>query len=431
MAEQFLRVIEDTVFKLRPEQTAQLSEQEQYAVAAGSTFEIQSYAYADATGDFNGHVRFALANTAIQGFNTWYAYSLHIQIDFDGQVVYPNEDQTAIPILRITRSTLLKRRPLDAAMLPEDEKAAAAPNQSYALLAYAYADTQGDFSSHIKFTFRYQQDYIRGLNTWFVYEKHAYVEFDRQVVYPPEDPNAPVLRITANTLLKRRPLQSTALSSEETYSIPAGTVLKLHSYAYADANGDFNNHIKFALRYEQDYIKQLSTWYVYEGHAQVERNGKVVYPLPQPTTPSTPIYTGRSFKLPGNISTFYSDQPIIPGGSFTWGEATKDGTRIPPTENIVNNIIGLARQLQRAREQIGQPFQVNSWYRPPAVNRAVGGASQSYHLTGKAADLQVEGYSGRRLANVVMSWWPGGIGIYSTIPNLLHLDTGPRRFWGF
>ncbi|NJM85588.1 MAG: DUF882 domain-containing protein, partial [Leptolyngbyaceae cyanobacterium RM2_2_21] len=169
----------------------------------------------------------------------------------------------------------------------------------------------------------------------------------------------------------------------------------------------------------------------YEGHAQVERNGKVVYPLPKSAPASTPIYTGRGFKLPGNISTFYSDQPIIPGGNFTWGEATKNGTRIPATEEIVKNIIGLARQLQRVREQIGQPFQVNSWYRPPAVNRAVGGASQSYHLTGKAADLQVEGYSGRRLANAVMTWWPGGIGIYSTIPNLLHLDTGPRRFWGF
>ncbi|WP_346293113.1 YcbK family protein [Sphaerothrix gracilis] len=431
MAEQFLRVTENTVFKLRPEQSSRLSDAEKYSVPAGTTFEIQSYAYADATGDFNGHVRVALANEEIRGLNTWYVYSLHAQIETEGQVVYPREDQTAIPVLRIVRDTVLKRRPLQSGMLPDDEKVSISQDQSYALLAYAYADAQGDFSSHIKFTLRYQQDYIRGLNTWFVYDKHAYVEFDRRVIYPPEDPNALVLRVTENTLLKRRPVQSSALSDRETYAIPAGTVLKLHSYAYADASGDFNDHIKFALRYERDYVMNLSTWYVYEGHAQVERKGRVLYPRPEPAPPSVPTYTGRGFKLPGNVSTFYSDQPIIPGGSFTWGEATKNGTRIPATEEIVNNIIGLARQLQRARNQIGRPFQVNSWYRPPAVNRAVGGASRSYHLTGKAADLQVEGYSGRRLANSVMTWWPGGIGIYSTIPNLLHLDTGPRRFWGF
>ncbi|NJL87954.1 MAG: peptidase M15A, partial [Leptolyngbyaceae cyanobacterium SM1_1_3] len=281
MADRFLRVTEDTVFKLRPEQSFRLSDAEKYPVAAGTTFEIQSYAYADATGDFNGHIRVALKDKEIRGFNTWYVYSLDAQVEFDGQVVYPSEDQTAIPLLKVTRSTIFKRRPLQSAMLPDDEKVSVPQGQSYALLSYAYADTQGDFSSHIRFSLRYSQNYIQGLNTWFVYDKHAYVEFDRRIVYPPEDPNAPVLRSTQNTLLKRRPLQSTALSAGETYAIPAGTVLRLHSYAYADARGDFNNHIKFALRYEKDYVMQLSTWYVYEGHAQVERNGKVVYPLPK------------------------------------------------------------------------------------------------------------------------------------------------------
>jgi uncharacterized protein YcbK (DUF882 family) len=30
-----------------------------------------------------------------------------------------------------------------------------------------------------------------------------------------------------------------------------------------------------------------------------------------------------------------------------------------------------------------------------------------------------------------MLWWPGGIGIYSNIPNIVHLDIGRRRMWGF
>jgi len=140
---------------------------------------------------------------------------------------------------------------------------------------------------------------------------------------------------------------------------------------------------------------------------------------------------GRPFRLPGNTSTFYTDQPIIPGGSFTWGEATHGATRIPETQAIVDNIIGLAQALQPVRDRINRPFTINSWYRPPAINAAVGGASQSQHLLGRAVDIQVQGMSGRQVANAVMLTWRGGIGIYNNIPNVIHLDTGSRRTWGF
>jgi Peptidase M15 len=437
MVQQILRVTEDTVFKLRPEQSSALSAEDLYSVKAGTTYEIQSYAYANALGDFNGHIKFALQGQSIQGRNTWFVYDRHAQVEFDGKVVYPLEDQSAFPILRVAKDTVFKRRPIQSAALSASEQYDIKAGQSFDLQSYAYADNQGDFSSHIKFALRYEKDYIRGLSTWFAYDQHTYVEFDGEVVYPPEDPSTFVLRVTENTVLKRRPVQSSQLTADELYAIPKGSTFKLQSYAYADASGSFNNHIKIALKYEKDFIQYLSTWYVYVGHAQVEQSGKVVYPPPKPTptptpTPtSSPIYTGKGFKLPGNTGTFYTDQPIIPGGSFTWGEATKNGSRIPATAAIVDNIVGLAKQLQKAREQIGVTFRVNSWYRPPAVNAAVGGVSNSQHLYGKAADLEVSGYSGRRVANAVMLWWPGGVGIYSNMPNLVHLDIGPKRTWGF
>jgi hypothetical protein len=431
MVQRILRVTKSTVFKLRPEQSSQLTAEEVYPVAAGTTYEIQSYGYADVNGDFNGHIKFALLNTSLRGLNTWFVYTLHAQVEFDGEVVYPKEDQASSPILRITQDTLFKRRPLQSSMLSADEVYRVERAKSFSLQSYAYADSNGDFSSHIRFALRDQADYIQGLSTWFVYDQHAYVEFDGDIVYPPEDPNAPVLRVTKDTLFKKRPVQSNQLSSNEVYTVKQGTTFKLQSYAYADASGSFDGHIKFAIRYERDFVQYSSTWYVYEGHARVEQNGKVVYPVPRPAPTPTPTYSGRAIRLPGNTSTFYTDQPIIPGGNFTWGEATKNGTRIPETTTIVSNIIGLARELQKARDRIGRPFRINSWYRPPAVNRAVGGASQSQHLYGRAADIEVSGYSGRRAANAVMSWWPGGVGIYSNMPNVIHLDTGPRRMWGF
>jgi hypothetical protein len=431
MVQRILRVTNDTIFKLRPEASSKLSAEEMYNVKAGTTFEIQSYAYADINGDFNGHIKFALKDRSIEGLNTWFVYDAHAQVEFDGEVVYPQEDQVAIPILRVTANTLFKRRPLQSSALSADEIYQVAKGQSYQLHSYAYSDSRGDFSSHIKFAIRNKEDFIKGLSTWFVYEQHAQVEFDGDIIYPPEDPDAPILRVIENTVFKRRPVQSSSLSANEVYSVPKGTTFKLHSYAYADAKGDFNDHIKVALKYEKDFIQYQSTWYVYERHARVERRGKVVYPIPKPAPTPTPTLKGKAFKLPGNTSTFYTDQPIIPGSNFTWGEATKNATRIPENEAVVNNIIALARQLQRARNQIGRPFRITSWYRPPAVNRAVGGASRSQHLYGRAADIEVSGYSGRRVANAVMGWWPGGIGIYANMPHIIHLDVGSRRMWGF
>lgn len=436
MVQRILRVIRDTVFKLRPEQSSQLSVEEKYSVQAGTTFEIQSYAYADVNGDFNGHIRVAL-NTTIRGLNTWFVYSTHTQVEFDGVVVYPIEDQEGVNILYVDTDTVFKLRPIQSALLPSDALFSVSQGQRFFLHSFAYADRQGDFSGHIRFALRNEQDFIRGLNTWYAFDRHIHVEYDGQVIYPPEDPNIPVLRVNESTVFKRRPVAASQLSAEEKVQVSPGTTAKLAAYATSDAQGSFNGHIKFTLKYAKDYIQDLNTWYVFEGHAQIERSGKVVYPPPKPTTPTnptpapTPTYTGKAFRLPGNVSTFYTDQPIIPGGSFTWGEATHDATRIPTSVTIVNNIIALARQLQRARNQIGRPFLINSWYRPPAINAAVGGVINSQHLYGNAVDFQVNGYSGRALANAVMLWWPGGVGIYSNLPDVVHLDVGPRRVWGF
>lgn len=428
----FLLVKNDTFFKLRPQQSSELADNEKVFVAAGTTYELHSYAYADPIlGSFNGHLKFALKGSSIQGFNTWFIYSPHGQIELDGQVVYPYEDQETIPVLWVTEGTIFKRRPVQSTALPPEETAPVSGGAHYFLQSYAFADSQGDFANHIKVAIRYEQDFIDGLSTWFVYEGHAYVEYDGKIVYPLEGPETLILRVTQSTVLKRRPVATAELSADEVFQVSPGQTWRLQSYAYRDVNGDdFAGHIKFAFKYPKDAINGFNTWYAFNQHVQVEMGGRIVYPAPQMPPVQPPAFSGIPFKLPGNKSTFYTDQPIIPGGNFTWGEATKNATRIPPTVEIVDNIIALARELQVARERLRRPFQVNSWYRPPEVNVAVGGVPNSYHLTGRAADLEVSGMSGRQVANQVFSWWPGGIGIYSHLPNVVHLDVGSRRTWG-
>jgi hypothetical protein len=141
-------------------------------------------------------------------------------------------------------------------------------------------------------------------------------------------------------------------------------------------------------------------------------------PMPDPNLPRPARWT------PDNIQIYAS---IIPNGSLTWAEATNGGTRMPPNMATVDAIIRIARMAQSARDRIGRPFHVTSWYRPPDVNQAVGGASLSRHIVGDAIDFYCDGLTGDQLYRFLDPWWTGGLGRYSQYPYLCHLDARNYR----
>ena len=53
-----------------------------------------------------------------------------------------------------------------------------------------------------------------------------------------------------------------------------------------------------------------------------------------------------------------------------------------------------AKLLQPLREAIGKSISINSGYRCPELNKAVGGVPTSQHVKGEAADLHIEGKAG-------------------------------------
>lgn len=70
--------------------------------------------------------------------------------------------------------------------------------------------------------------------------------------------------------------------------------------------------------------------------------------------------------------------------------AAKRGIDNVPTINIIWNICALiALVLEPLRQELGQPVVISSGYRCPELNTAVCGVTNSFHMSGRAADLRV------------------------------------------
>lgn len=69
--------------------------------------------------------------------------------------------------------------------------------------------------------------------------------------------------------------------------------------------------------------------------------------------------------------------------------AQRKGIDNTPSDTVIVNLLALAQNvLQPLRDHAGEPLTINSGYRSPALNRAVGGVANSQHLTGEAADIK-------------------------------------------
>ena len=86
---------------------------------------------------------------------------------------------------------------------------------------------------------------------------------------------------------------------------------------------------------------------------------------------------------------------------FTLGEFTKSGSHPEvyniPSHEAIQNMKRVCAWLEALREasptpsnRRGAPIIINSGYRSPQLNRKIGGAPNSNHLTGCAADIRVE-----------------------------------------
>ena len=79
----------------------------------------------------------------------------------------------------------------------------------------------------------------------------------------------------------------------------------------------------------------------------------------------------------------------------------------------------LVVKLQELRDKLGKSIRITSGYRNPEYNKKVGGATNSQHVLGKAADIQVKGMDTAELSRHAKMVGFNGIGIYE---DFLHVD---------
>ena len=101
----------------------------------------------------------------------------------------------------------------------------------------------------------------------------------------------------------------------------------------------------------------------------------------------------------------------------------KDGSAMP--YDVYLNIKQLAKYLQHLRDINDKPIKINSGYRSPEYNKKVGGATNSYHMKGMAADFNIVGITPRQVREIIelqceLGKMPcGGLGAYN---NFTHYD---------
>ena len=68
--------------------------------------------------------------------------------------------------------------------------------------------------------------------------------------------------------------------------------------------------------------------------------------------------------------------------------ATRRGINITPIEEQLNNMETVAEEIfEPLRAYVNGPIKINSFFRCPELNKAIGGSSKSQHCKGQAIDI--------------------------------------------
>ena len=102
----------------------------------------------------------------------------------------------------------------------------------------------------------------------------------------------------------------------------------------------------------------------------------------------------------------------------------------PLTKEVTYNIFVLAAQVKVLWDHVNLQIKITSGYRSPEHNAKIGGVKNSQHITGKAADIKVQGMTPKQVYDVIEALiakgalQEGGLGLYST---WVHYDIREKK----
>jgi hypothetical protein len=154
------------------------------------------------------------------------------------------------------------------------------------------------------------------------------------------------------------------------------------------------------------------------GNARINR--KKTAPEIEAATPHPPKAERSKSVKHGPLEAEAPKAAAPKSGNFTLEEFnSKDGAPMPP--HVKRNITKLIKNLEIIREACGnRVITISSGYRSPEHNAAVEGASDSYHMQGKAADIKVKGMRPAQVSDIIKQLMdegrimPGGLKAYKT-----------------
>ena len=409
-----LRVKKATYFRRQPLPADRLAEVDRVLLTQGSILEIQYYVE---VGNDQWQVELREATLGSQSQKTWW-------------VAAPDVEMMTDISLTAVRNTLFKREAKDSSQLPANSVLAVAQGTRFHLINNTPA--AGD---HAEIELAQAPSDQNTQRQWFVYKPDVKIEGKREL-----------LRVKGDTVFKTQPIQSSQLASDDKVLVKKGTVFLINSYAQPA-----DNHVRVALQGAFLGPKNLTTWYAYIPDIEIEganlgnNPNDQAGPAPAAATKvaATPVDRGIRLTIPGLRGTYYSNDPIYPvnqygqRGNFTWAEALHVNRatgyyRKPANAQVVQGILKVARVMEEIRQMYGnRPIRINSWYRDPATNAAVGGARFSRHLSGDAVDFVIAGVSCFNVYARLNPWWGNRGGLASSTV-FTHIDMrGYRARWDY
>jgi len=159
---------------------------------------------------------------------------------------------------------------------------------------------------------------------------------------------------------------------------------------------------------------------------------------------------GPSSPVPVRPSSARSLRLIVSNTGERWeGTYWRDGSYVPDALKRLDALLrdyklgavtrmdpSLYDQMWEIHQRVGstEPWRVISAYRSPRTNALArkshrGVARNSFHIQGRAIDIDLADRSVRAIRQAAISLQAGGVGQYPR-SDFVHIDTGPVRTWG-